>query len=155
MKTSLQLPKGKTLGRDKLGLWDQQTKTTIHKIDSKVLLYSTRNCIQYSVTDHSGKEFEKDCISIYLNHFTLYHKPTHCKSTIFNNSNKESTEHTKAQKVKKVSILNFCHLKGRSFEQQWGLHLEAYQKCRIPGPIQTCRIRIYILTKSLGDSHAH
>ena len=149
---------GEDMGRDKLRLWDQQTKTTIHEIDNKVLLYSTRNCIQYSVTDHNRKEFEKDCISIYLNHFALCHKPTHYKSTIFNNSNKETTEHTKAQRnsyVKNVSILNFCHLKRRSLEQQWCLHLEAYQKCRISGPIQTCRVRIYILIKSPGDSHAH
>ena len=32
----------------------------IEWINNKVLLYSTRNYIQYSVTSHNGKEYEKE-----------------------------------------------------------------------------------------------
>ena len=46
-KTSLWLPKEKE-GRDRLGVWDQQTQTTIYKINN-ILLYSTGNYIQYPV----------------------------------------------------------------------------------------------------------
>ena len=39
--------------------------TTIYKTDNKDLLYSTRNCSQYSVISYMGKESEKDiCISL-------------------------------------------------------------------------------------------
>ena len=47
---------------------------------NKVLLYSTRNCIQYPVTNHNGKEYEKECVCvyiyIYLNHFAIQQKLT-------------------------------------------------------------------------------
>ena len=33
-------------------------------ISNKVLLYSTGNYIQYSVTNHNEKEYEKECIYI-------------------------------------------------------------------------------------------
>ena len=33
-------------------------QTTIYKIN-KILVYSTRNYIQYSVINHNGKEYEK------------------------------------------------------------------------------------------------
>ena len=49
-------------GRDKLGVWDQQTQTTIYKINNKVLLCSTGNYIQYAVINHNGKEYEKEYI---------------------------------------------------------------------------------------------
>ena len=32
-------------------------------INSKVLLYSTVNYIQYLVINHNGKEYEKECIA--------------------------------------------------------------------------------------------
>ena len=56
-------------------------------IHNKVLLYSTGNYIQYSVTNHNGKECEKEyIIYIYvynLSHFAVQQKLTqHCKSTI-------------------------------------------------------------------------
>ena len=37
-------------------------------INNKVLPYSTGNYIQYSVTNHNGKEYEKEdiCLFIYL-----------------------------------------------------------------------------------------
>ena len=38
----------------------------IGRINSKVLLYSTGNYIQYPVTNHSGKEYEKEYIYIYF-----------------------------------------------------------------------------------------
>ena len=36
-------------------------------INNKVLLYSTGNYIQHSVTNHNGKEYEKEYIHIYIN----------------------------------------------------------------------------------------
>ena len=44
--------------------------TSVYKIDSiyKVLLYSTRNYIQYLVINHNGKGHEKEYI--YMNHFS-------------------------------------------------------------------------------------
>ena len=46
-------------------------------INSKALLYSTGNCIQYLVINHNEKNYEKECVYIYvcvcmcvlLNHF--------------------------------------------------------------------------------------
>ena len=35
-------------------------------INKKVILYSTGNHIQYSVTNHNGKEYEKEYIYIYI-----------------------------------------------------------------------------------------
>ena len=58
-------------------------------INNKVLLYSTRNYIQYPVINHNGKEYEKEYIYIYsvvyisLNHVAVQKKLTqHYKSTI-------------------------------------------------------------------------
>ena len=33
-------------------------------INNKVLLYSTGNCIQYTVINHNGKEYEKECVCV-------------------------------------------------------------------------------------------
>ena len=62
-------------------------------INSKVLLYSTGNYIQYPVINHNGKGHKKECIYIYknkysyiyiyMNHFAVQKKvPQHYKSTI-------------------------------------------------------------------------
>ena len=60
-------------------------------INNKVLLYSTGNNIQYSVTNHNGKEHEKECIYIHIyiyvyiwsSHLAVQKKFTlHCKSTM-------------------------------------------------------------------------
>ena len=40
-------------------------------INNKILLYSTGNYIQYSVTNHNGKEYEKEYIYIYIYIYTL------------------------------------------------------------------------------------
>ena len=49
---------------------------------NKVLLHSTVNCIHYSIINHNGKEYEKQYLYTYLNHFAIYLKLTkHCKST--------------------------------------------------------------------------
>ena len=41
-------------------------------ITNKDLLYSTGNSIQYPVINHNGKEYEKECIYIYMyNSITL------------------------------------------------------------------------------------
>ena len=37
----------------------------IEWINNKILLYSTWNCIQYTVIKHNGKDYEKECIYIY------------------------------------------------------------------------------------------
>ena len=34
-------------------------------INSKFLLYSTKNYIQYPMINHNGKEYEKECIYTY------------------------------------------------------------------------------------------
>ena len=35
-------------------------------INNKVLLFSTGNYIQYPVMNHNGKEYEKECVYIYV-----------------------------------------------------------------------------------------
>ena len=39
-------------------------------INNKVLLYSTRNYIQYPVINHNGKEYKKECI--YMDNWSLF-----------------------------------------------------------------------------------
>ena len=51
-------------GRDGLGVWDWQMQTIIYRMDKQ--LYSTGNYIQYPVTNHNGKEYEKEYIYIYI-----------------------------------------------------------------------------------------
>ena len=52
-------------------------------INNKVLLYSTENYIQYTMTNHNGKEYEKEYIYVKRNHFAVQQKLTqHYKSTI-------------------------------------------------------------------------
>ena len=34
------------------------------RINNKVILYSTRNYIQHSVTNHNGKEYEKEYVCV-------------------------------------------------------------------------------------------
>ena len=42
-------------------------QTGIYRMDKqKVLLNDTGNYIQYSVINHSGKEYEKECIHKYI-----------------------------------------------------------------------------------------
>ena len=56
--------------------------------NNKTLLYSTKNCIQYSMISQNGKEYFKNsvyiCVCVYVcnNHFAVQQKLTHCKSTI-------------------------------------------------------------------------
>ena len=69
LQTQKLIPKEKR-GRDKLGVWDQQIQTTVYKMNNEVLLYSTRNYIQYLVINHNGKEYEKEYIYIYI--FFIY-----------------------------------------------------------------------------------
>ena len=55
-------------------------------INNKALLYSTGNYIQHPVTNHIGKEYEKEYINIYIymynSYFAVQKKLTHFKSTI-------------------------------------------------------------------------
>ena len=68
-KTSLWLPKEKE-GRDRLGVWDQQSQTTIYKINNNILLYSPGSYIQYPVIQE--KNMKKN-MYMKLNHFAVYH----------------------------------------------------------------------------------
>ena len=59
--------KGESMGEGwigSLGLAD--ANYYIDWINNKVLLYSTGNYIQYPVINHHGKEYEKECIYIYM-----------------------------------------------------------------------------------------
>ena len=40
----------------------RKIKLKKQKQNNKVLLYSTVNYVQYSVINHNGKEYEKECI---------------------------------------------------------------------------------------------
>ena len=52
---------GGRIGKDGLGVRDQQKQTIIYRMDKqpKVLLYNAENYIQYPVINHNGKEYEK------------------------------------------------------------------------------------------------
>ena len=59
------LPRGRGVRKrwiGSLGLVD--ANSYIEWINNKVLLYSTGNYIQYPVINHSGKEYEKECIYV-------------------------------------------------------------------------------------------
>ena len=46
-----------------MGVWNYQMQTIVYRIDKhKVLLYSTGTYTQYPVTNHNGKEYEKEYI---------------------------------------------------------------------------------------------
>ena len=55
--------RARSRGMNGVGGWGWQMSANIYTewINNKVLLYSTGNCIQYSRTNHNGKEyFKKD-----------------------------------------------------------------------------------------------
>ena len=56
--------RGNVGGGNKLEVQDQQIQTTLHKINNKVLLYSTGNYIQYLTINYNEKESEKKYICI-------------------------------------------------------------------------------------------
>ena len=83
----------------------------IEWINSKVLLNSTKDYIQYPVINHHGKYKQRMCVCvcvcvcvhIYLNHFALQQKQIqHCKSTIL--------QLKKDCKKSKIAFLTVCHL---------------------------------------------
>ena len=55
-----------------LGVWNgslglaNANKVYIGWINNKVLLYSTGNYIQYPIIKHNGKEYDRECIYIYI-----------------------------------------------------------------------------------------
>ena len=56
-------------GRERVGLgvWDQQMQTIIYRMDKKQgPIIQHREYIQYPVISHNGKEYEKECIYIYM-----------------------------------------------------------------------------------------
>ena len=50
-------------------------------MNSEVLLESTGNQIQYPVISHSGKEYEKECVCVYIYFAATKTKLQHCNST--------------------------------------------------------------------------
>ena len=53
--------KGERVGRDKLGIQDEQIKTTIFKIHKQQgPTVQHRECVQNPVINHNGKENEKE-----------------------------------------------------------------------------------------------
>ena len=49
----------------------------IEQINNKVLLYSTRNCIQYPLINHNGREYEKAYLYMYIWITLLYSRNEH------------------------------------------------------------------------------
>ena len=50
-----------------LGVWGQQMQTIVYRMDKQqVILYNTGNYTQYPVINHNGKEYEKECVNIYI-----------------------------------------------------------------------------------------
>ena len=41
-------------------------KNLLLGINNMVLLYSTGNYIEYPMVNHNGKEYEKECVYIYI-----------------------------------------------------------------------------------------
>ena len=58
------LPWQRGVGRGGLGVWDYQMRTNIWYLNNKALLYSTGNCIQYSMINCNGKEYKKELVYI-------------------------------------------------------------------------------------------
>ena len=82
---------GGGLGRDELGVWNQQMQTIIHSMDKQQGPVVQQRELQ-SVRNHNGKEYEKVVYTHThthththtLNHFAVWQKLTqHCKYTIF------------------------------------------------------------------------
>ena len=61
------MPRGK-IGRGKDWEFGIRSRTLLYTelIKRGVLLYSTGNYIQYPIINHNGKEYEKECIDIYV-----------------------------------------------------------------------------------------
>jgi len=50
-------------GEEELGVWVSGYKLLyVEWIDNKVLLYRTRNYIQYPIINHNGKGYERECM---------------------------------------------------------------------------------------------
>ena len=71
---------------------NRSTLLYIKQINNKDLLYITGNYIQYLVIIYK-QESEKEyiCVHIYMNHFVVHRKLTHCKSTILQYKNLKKT----------------------------------------------------------------
>ena len=68
--TDLWLPREKDGGMEGLGFGINRFKLfCIGLINNKVLLYGTGNYTQYPVINYNGKEYEKECMYVYLNCF--------------------------------------------------------------------------------------
>ena len=73
-RTDLWLPRV-GVGEGRMGVWDQQMQTIIHRVDKQQgRIDSTGNYIQSPVRDHNGKEYEKGYVE--LNHSAVQQKLT-------------------------------------------------------------------------------
>ena len=75
IESKLMVTKGeKGKGRDKLRAWDQQTHTSIYKIDiQQGSLYSTENYIQYPVTTIMEKNIKKKKFHLFIYIFIKFY----------------------------------------------------------------------------------
>ena len=65
-RADLCLPRGRERAKEGLKFGISSCKLLcIEWINSKILLYSIRSCIQDHVINHNGKEYEKMCVCIY------------------------------------------------------------------------------------------
>ena len=62
----LVVAKGEGGGEGSTGVQEAADTNYITYMNSKALQYSTGNYIQYPVTNHNGKEYEKEYIYIYI-----------------------------------------------------------------------------------------
>ena len=64
-RADLWLLRGEGWGRDGLGAWGQEVKPLYREwVNNMVLLYSSANCVQYTMINHDGKEYFLMCIFI-------------------------------------------------------------------------------------------
>ena len=68
-RINLWLPRGDGWERDGLGVWDGRCRLLYiltEGVDNNVVLCTTGNYIQYPIISHNGKEYEKECVYIYV-----------------------------------------------------------------------------------------
>ena len=53
-------------GRDGLGVWEQQMQTIIYRLDKQGPTVQDRELYQCLVVNHDGKDYEKECVYIYM-----------------------------------------------------------------------------------------
>ena len=64
-RTDLWSPRGIGGGAEWEGGVSRCKLLYIEWINSKVLLYSTENCVQYLMRNHDGRKYKKECVHTY------------------------------------------------------------------------------------------